>query len=176
MPVSTQMAGPEPAMAQEAAYFAAIQKAATYRVTSDSLTLLDKDGATQVKYEAVAEASLTGTEWSATAYNNGKGGLQSLAADTQITAMFDTKGGLAGNATINQYNTTYTTGDDGKMTISDQIISTKMAGPDAFMAQEAAYLAALPKTATYAIEGDTLTLRDADGAALATYAAKGAAR
>ena len=49
------------------------------------------------------------------------------------------------------------------MTIDPQIVSTKMAGPDDLMAQEAAYLAALPKTATYVIDGDQLTLRDARG-------------
>jgi heat shock protein HslJ len=47
-----------------------------------------------------------------------------------------------------------------------------MAGPDEFMAQEAAYLAALPQTATYQIDGDTLWLRDAEGAALAQYVAE----
>ena len=40
------------------------------------------------------------------------------------------------------------------------------------MKQEAAYLAALPKTATYTIEGDELWLRDPDGAALAHYVAR----
>jgi heat shock protein HslJ len=174
-PASTMMAGPDALMAQETAYFAAIQKAATYQVDSKNLTLLDKDGKTLVKYEAVAPVSLTGTQWTATAYNNGKGALQSLLADTTITAEFATNGNMQGNATINTYNTTYTAGDDGKMTISDKIAATQMAGPEESMAQESAYLAAIPKTATYAIEGDTLTLRDASGAALAQYVVKGAA-
>jgi len=40
------------------------------------------------------------------------------------------------------------------------------------MRQEAAYLAALPQTATYTIEGDELWLRDSSGAALAHYVAE----
>ena len=40
------------------------------------------------------------------------------------------------------------------------------------MKQEAAYLAALPTTATYTIEGGELWLRDANGAAVAHYVAK----
>jgi hypothetical protein len=40
------------------------------------------------------------------------------------------------------------------------------------MRHEAAYLAALPKTATYSIEGEALWLRDVDGAAPAHYVAK----
>jgi heat shock protein HslJ len=172
MPASTMMAGPEDAMAQEQAYFAAIQKAATYTVKGDSLTLLDKDGNTLVKYETAAPTELTGTEWQALAYNNGKGGLQSVAAGSTITATFGKDGTLGGNASINTYSTTYkTSGTDG-MTIDGAITSTKMAGPDDLMQQEAAYLAALPQTATYEIDGETLWLRAADGAALAEYVAK----
>jgi heat shock protein HslJ len=170
--ISTQMAGPEDAMAQEQAYFAALQKAATYEVTDDSLTLLDDKGTVLVKYQAVAPTALTGTEWQALAYNNGKGGLQGIETGSTITAVFGTDGTLAGNGSINQYTTKYTTSDPDKMTIDAQIASTKMAGPDALMAQEAAYLAALPQTATYSIDGDELWLRDATGAALAQYVAK----
>ena len=125
-----------------------------------------------VKYEAVEPTALTGTEWQALAYNNGKDALQSLAADSTITALFGTDGSLAGNASVNQYTTTYTTSGEDQMTIAGPIASTMMAGPDALMAQEAAYLAALPKTATYSIDGDELWLRDATGAALAHYVAK----
>ncbi len=170
--MSTQMAGPPDAMAQEQAYMAALQKAAAFKVTADSLTLLDDKDKVLVKYEAVEPTNLTGTEWQALAYNNGKGGLQSLAADSAITAVFGTDGSLAGNGSINQYSTKYTTSGTDQMTIDAQIISTKMAGPDALMAQEAAYLAALPQTATYSIDGDQLWLRDATGAALAQYVAK----
>ncbi len=169
---STQMAGPDDAMAQEQAYFAAIQKAATYKVTGDSLTLLDDKGNTLVKYAAVTPTELTGTEWQAIAYNNGKGALQSIATDSSITAKFDKAGALSGNASINQYSTKYTISGTDKMTIDAQIVTTKMAGSDVLMAQEAAYLAALPQTATYEIDGDTLWLRDANGAALAQYVAK----
>ena len=171
-PASTQMAGPPEAMAQEQAYFAALEKAAEYKVTADSLTLMDEQGGTLIQYTAVQPTKLTGTEWNAIAYNNGKGGLQSLAASSTITAVFGTDGSLTGNASINQYNTTYTTSDQDQMTIDAQIASTQMAGPDELMTQEAAYLAALPKTATSTIEGDELWLRDADGAALAHYIAR----
>ncbi len=170
--VSTQMAGPPEAMAQEDAYFAALQKVATYSVTAESLEFLDEQGQTLVKYDAVEPTPLTGTEWRATAYNNGKGALQSAALDSTITAVFADDSTLSGSASVNQYNTGYTAADDGTMTIDAQIITTRMAGPDELMAQEAAYLAALPLTATYSIEGHQLWLRDAGGAALAHYIAK----
>ena len=159
-------------MAQEAAYFAALQKTATYVVTTESLEFLDDEGQVLVKYDAVEPTPLTGTEWQATAYNNGKGGLQSLAADSMITAIFADDGTLSGNASVNQYNATYAVPGEDTMTIDSAIATTKMAGPEELMAQEAAYLAALPQTATYTIDGDQLWLRDANGAALAQYVAK----
>ena len=170
-PAATLMAGSPEAMAQEQAYFAALTKATKFVVTADSLTLTDDQGATLVSYAVVQPTTLTGTEWQALAYNNGKGGLQGLAASSAITATFGADGSLAGNASINQYSTTYTTSGD-TMSIDAQIISTQMAGPADLMQQEAAYLAALPKTATYTIEGDELWLRDSGGAALAHYVAK----
>ena len=169
---TTEMAGPDDAMAQEAAYYAALPEAASYQATDSSLTLLDSKGKVLVKYEVVPPTPLTGAEWQATAFNTGKGGLQSLAEGSAITASFNTDGTLAGNAGVNQYSTKYTTPGQGKMAIAAQIVSTKMAGPEALMAQEAAYLAVLPKTATYTIEGDELQLRDSGGAAVATFVAR----
>ncbi len=170
-PAATLMAGPQEAMDQEAAYFAALTKATTFAVTADALTLSDDAGNALVRYAVLEPTALEGTEWQALAYNNGKGALQSLAADSEITALFGTDGSLSGNAGVNTYSTTFTTAGE-TMTIAEQIVTTKMAGPEKLMRQEAAYLAALPKTATYSIEGDELWLRDAEGAALAHYRAQ----
>ena len=165
-PAATLTAGPPKAMAQEQSYFAALTKATQYAVTADSLTLSDAQGTVLVRYAVVQPRTLEGTEWDALAYNNGKGALQSLAESSAITATFGSDGTLAGNAGVNRYSTTYTTSGD-TMSVDAQIVSTKMAGPEELMKQEAAYLAALPLTATYTIEGDELWLRDPDGAALA---------
>ena len=170
-PAATLMAGPPQAMAAEQAYFAALAKAANFAVAADSLKLLDDQGNALVAYSAVQPTTLVGTQWEATMFNNGRGGLESIAASSTITAKFGADGSLAGNASINQYSTTYKTSGDS-MSIGAQIVSTKMAGPDDLMKQEAAYLAALPKTATYVIDGDELWLRDSTGAAMAVYAAK----
>jgi heat shock protein HslJ len=170
-PAATLMAGPEKAMDQEAAYFAAFTKATTFAVTADTLTLSDDAGNELVRYAVLEPTALEGTDWQALAYNNGKGALQSLAADSEITALFGADGSLSGNASVNSYSTTYTASGEN-MAISGQIVTTKMAGPDKLMRQEAAYLAALPKTATYSVEGDELWLRDAEGAALAHYRAQ----
>ena len=99
-----------------------------------------------------------------------QGGPAVADASSAITAIFGSDGTLAGNASVNRYTTTYAT-SGSTMSVDAQIISTKMAGPEKLMKQEAAYLAALPQTATYTIEGDELWLRDSTGAALAHYVA-----
>ncbi len=58
------------------------------------------------------------------------------------------------------------------MTIGAEIAVTRMAGARRPHGPEAAYLAALPQTSTYEIDGDSLWLRDASGAALAQYMAE----
>lgn len=170
--MTTEMAGPPENMAQEAAYYTALPRAATYQVTETSLTLLDDEGKVLVKYDVVPPAPLTGTVWQTTSYSDGTDGDQPVSSDGVITATFGTDGSLSGKATINEYSTTYTATADGKMTIDPQIMTTKMAGPPDLMAQEAAYLAALPKTATYTIEAYELWLRDASGDIVAHFAAQ----
>ena len=171
-PAATLMAGPPKAMTQEQEYFSALEKAAQFTVTADTLTLTDDGGTALVKYVAVQPTALTGTVWDALAINNGRGALQSLAATSAITATFSTDGSLTGTASVNQYTGAYTVSGERQMTVDPEIATTMMAGPEELMTQEAAYLAALPKTATYTVEGDELWLRDADGAALAHYVAE----
>jgi len=52
---ATRMACPQDGVdAQEAAYFAALERAAAWRISGDELTLTDADGTTQLKFQAVA--------------------------------------------------------------------------------------------------------------------------
>ena len=169
-PAATLMAGPPEAMEQEQAYFAALEQVAGFSATADSLTLTDEQGDVLVRYEARQRTTLQGTTWEALAYNNGKNALVSLEASSSITAVFGDDDSLTGDASVNSYTTGYTTSGDS-MSIDAAIATTKMAGPEKLMRQEAAYLAALPETATYSIEGDDLWLRDEEGAALAHYVA-----
>lgn len=170
--VTTEMAGPDNLMRQEAAYYAALPKAATYQVTADLLTLFDDKGAVLVKYEAVPPTPLTGTTWQTYGVSASDPN-QPVSSDSPvITATFGSDGSLTGNAGVNQYSAKYTVTTDGKMTIDPQIVSTKMAGSAEAMALEAAYLAAIPKTASYSIVGDQLSLIDASGAMLVQFTAK----
>jgi len=167
---ATLMAGPENLMAQETAYFANLEKAQRYRVSSDSLELLDAAGGVLVKYRADEPITLQGGTWYCTGYNNGNQAVVSLVAGSVITAEFSDTGELSGSAGVNTYNTTYTTTGAAQMSIADGIATTLMAGPQELMDQETAYLAALPKVGFYRIDGDSLVLREsADGPMIATY-------
>jgi heat shock protein HslJ len=167
----TLMAGPPAAMAIEQAFIEALKSAKKYTVTETTLTLQDDSGETLVSYEVLKETPLVGTKWNCIMYNNGRGGFQSVIATSTITAVFGEDRSLTGNAGVNNYNGKYSA-DNGAIKIDMAIASTMMAGDPEVMAQEAAYLAALPKATVYKIEGSTLTLRDAEGAAMVGYEAK----
>ena len=103
---------------------------------------------------------LEGTAWQLSAYAGSDGTTVPVPDAVAATATF-TAGKVAGNAGCNQYTGAYTL-DGDKMTISG-LAMTAMACPEAQMALEKAYTAALEKVATYAISGDTLELRTAEG-------------
>jgi heat shock protein HslJ len=168
----TQMACAEPVMVQEQAFTKALASATTYSVSQTVLTLKDASGAALATFQPRQAISLTGTTWTAIGINNGKQAVVSIAAGTEITAIFGADGALSGKAGCNQYSASYTV-DGNKMTIS-QPISTRMycGEPAGVMEQEQAYLATLTKVATYSIDGDRLELRAADGALQADYTAK----
>lgn len=106
---------------------------------------------------------LAGSSWMLTELNG-----QPPLANTAITLQFLALGRLAGSDGCNNYNTSYTV-DGDKISINPQIATTLMACEEAIMQQAAAYLKALPMAATYEINGDMLTLRDANGDAILAY-------
>jgi heat shock protein HslJ len=108
-------------------------------------------------------AALEGTTWTLAASSP----LEVPMGDAVVTAVFDA-GTLNGQSGCNTYTTAYqVTGDS--LTIAPDIAVTAMACPEPQMAVEDEYLERLPRTATYAIDGATLTLADASGEALLVY-------
>ena len=169
MMASTMMACPQPVMDQEAGYLASLEQVATFEVTEDSLKMFDTGGEVVLTFTPIEPASLTGTNWMLTSYNNGKGGMQSLVIGSEITANFDEDGRMSGSAGCNTYNASYEATED---TISIGVIaSTEMAcmDPEGVMDQEVLYLAALQNAAVYTIRDDRLEIRDQDGAGVAYY-------
>lgn len=113
---------------------------------------------------------LTGVRWVLTSYVNAAGEVVEALADREATAEFAADGRVAGNATCNNYFAGYTV-DGDKLTIS-QAGSTMMAcNPPEAMQQEMDFLAALQSAATFAIDGDQLTIANEAGETVLTFKA-----
>lgn len=167
---STMMACDEAIMQRETAYLAALPAATTFQIEGDVLKLLDANGALMAAFTAVMPATLTGTTWQLTGYNNGQDAVVSLVAGSAVTAVFGDDGSLSGNGGCNNYSTSFTV-DGSNIAINSNIASTMMACAEDVMQQETAYLAALPNATTFAVQGDSLELRDANGALIASFTA-----
>ena len=76
---------------------------------------------------------------------------------------------VSGNAGVNLYHGTITV-ENGKVTFSP-MATTRMAGPENMMTQEQNFLAALQNVTGYTLANGVLTLTDASGNVLLTFAA-----
>jgi heat shock protein HslJ len=160
---STQMAGPEPAMKAEQAYMKLLTGCDGYKVGPDSLTLLTGGNET-LTYEKAKVVTLPGTSWNVTSYNNGKGAVTTLAQGSEITLQFGTDAKVSGHGTVNQYGGSYKV--EGQSLTIGPLAQSRMAGEQALMDQEAAYVKALESSTKWSVVQGRLELRDADGAAM----------
>ncbi len=168
--MSTMMACEEPIMQQEQAYLAALGNVASFEISGETLTLADAQGNVVLSFSTLQPASLEGTQWNLTMYNNGKQALVSLLNGTTITANFGQDGNLSGSAGCNNYTAGYEVNGE-QMSIGPAATTRKFCGEAGVMEQEAAYLMALEKVTRFQIEGEQLTLFDAEGTRYATYTA-----
>jgi heat shock protein HslJ len=164
-PVAMTMMACEPERsAVEQAFTAALATTTTYIITGETLDLAGADGRVALRFRAVPTLVLAGTRWIATMINNGRGGVASLVEGTVVTVEFGSDGRVAGSGGCNQFSGTYTLDGDG-LAIGP-VVSTRMAclEPEGVGQQEAAYLAALARAATWSFQEDRLQLRAGDGA------------
>ena len=152
--------------AQEQAIVNGLPEVTTFTATEDSLTLLGFDEQALFTYDAAD--GLEGA-WSVTGVNNGKDAVQGSSLTEALTADFGPDGTFSGYGGCNTLSGPYETTDPDGLTIGP-LAGTMMACAEDVMALEAQYQAALAAVATYTIDGDTLTLRDADGATQITAA------
>ncbi|BAK36231.1 hypothetical protein MLP_32170 [Microlunatus phosphovorus NM-1] len=109
------------------------------------------------------QPALDGTNWNLTAWAEP----EPIPAGVAITAEF-ADGRVAGTSGVNRYNGAVESSADGSFAI-DRPVSTMMAGPEDAMKAEASYLRRLEEATSYAIDGDTLVLTDADGQPSLTF-------
>lgn len=161
--VATMMACAEPIMEQASTYIDALTQAATYTVSGRQLTLLDASGKTLATFTQQSR-ELSSTSWTVTGYNNGRQAVVSVLAGSTLTLEFGADGKLGGSAGCNTYTATYEV-SGGSLKIGPAASTRKMcADPAGVMEQEAQFLKALETATSYAIDGDQLEMRTADGA------------
>ncbi len=156
-------------MVQEVAVMQALPNARTFKIDGQTLQFFDGSNSELLRYKAEQPLALAGTKWAATMINNGAGAVASLAADSEVNALFDADGRVSGRGGCNNYNGPFTL--DGNNIKIGPVASTMMACDEATMKQEMAYFKALENTTTYSIRGNTLELRAADGALQVSFTA-----
>jgi heat shock protein HslJ len=164
---ATAMACTGAAEPVEEAYFQILPLMTSVAVAGSTLELANDAGTITLRYEAAQPVDLIETKWVATGINNGRGAVESVAGDAEVTAIFGGGGSVAGNGGCNTYNGPYTV--DGSAIAIGPLMSTKMACPT--LDQETAFLAALAASTTFVISGDTLELRDDEGALQVSFTA-----
>ncbi len=102
-----------------------------------------------------APPTLDGTSWTLVSLNG-----QEPLAEAPITIEFAGEQ-VSGSAGCNQYSGGYTA--EGSELSFGALATTRMACPEPIMAQEAAYLAALEGSASYALEDGRLVIESGDG-------------
>lgn len=112
---------------------------------------------------------LEGTPWTLLSYDDG-GSLTDVDQGVEATALFE-EGQVSGSGGCNRFTAGYTREGDA-LTI-DPAATTLMACPEPASSVEAAVLAALDRTASFATDEATLTLSDADGTTLLVFAETG---
>lgn len=161
--VTTKMACPSPGDEVERAFLSALESVQAFRIEGDALTLLDGDDGVLLRFAAMTPA---GT-WEVTSFLQDSG-VSTLIPDSKITAVFGDGGKLTGSAGCNEYTGTFEL-DKGALTISGLSATEKACEtPPGVMEQEQAFLAALPKTASYTVDGTSLTLLTREGTIVAT--------
>jgi heat shock protein HslJ len=162
---STLVACPPDSQADQ--FLDGLNQATTYTIVSSNLEL-GLSGGGRMMLTAAAPLQLVGPVWQLTAYNNGRGGLQSVLAGTQPTAVFESSGVVTGTAGCNTYSAPYTTSTPDSLTFGP-IASTRMACAQPIMDQETAYFAALERTTNYRFESGRLVLVESGGARQAEF-------
>jgi heat shock protein HslJ len=161
---STLVACPPDSQADD--FVAGLNQVASYSFDSGMLTLTLTSGG-QMHFAAMPAPALTGPTWQLTAYNNGRGGVQSILADTQPTASFGTDAQVSGSGGCNTFSGPY---QSTASTLSiGPLASTFKACEQPIMDQETAYLTALQQTSTYRFENRRLVLVNASGATQAIF-------
>ncbi|MEJ2546804.1 MAG: META domain-containing protein [Gemmatimonadota bacterium] len=145
-----------------------LSKVTSFERSDGVLTLRLSDGGTMDFVPLPTSASLGGTEtlageWTVTGYNNGRGGVTTLVAGTDITVSFAGDGMIAGSAGCNNFSGSYSV-DGARLEVGPLAATRKMCAQEGVMEQESQFLAAMQNASRWEIRGDRLEMRNDEGA------------
>lgn len=155
----TALACPDLVMRQAETYMSALADTTEFMATERVLLLRGGD---EIVATFVANSGLEDSAWEVVNYNNGRGAVVSLLADTEITALFAADGNVTGNAGCNEYFAGYALNGSAIKISAPGTTFHFCPEPKGIMDQEFEFLNALQSAATYSIEGDLLQMRTAD--------------
>ncbi|XOF34937.1 MAG: META domain-containing protein [Candidatus Electrothrix sp. YB6] len=170
---TTKAACPGPIMWRASAFITALKQAAAYRQEKGQLTLLTADGTASAVFVRQSQ-ELRRTSWEVTGYNNGQGIIVGvISGSRKLTANFAVDGKVSGASGCNSYSGDYTyTSADRSLRFGRTRSTLKACSDRSIMQQEQSFMTALENVRSYYIEGDTLTLKAADGRVAVTFAGK----
>ncbi len=148
--------------AQAAAYLEALSSSTAAALVADGLQLSNAEGAVTVTFAAAAIPSYLG-DWLVTGYNNGAEAVVSPLEGSILTVSFGLDGAVNGSTGCNSYFGPFVA-TESAMTIGPVATTLSFCPGEDLAAQEALFLVALDKVATYAMDGNLLVLRDSSDA------------
>jgi heat shock protein HslJ/uncharacterized protein YecT (DUF1311 family) len=117
-----------------------------------------------------SSAGSRGSEWRLVKWV-ANGAEKPIIPESAVTIAFDPAGKIAGNASVNRFAGTYRFDVDGRLEWPRTGFTlTKMAGPQALMAQERIFLESLRRTTQYRVDGQQLVLESQSGSTVLTFA------
>ena len=134
---------------------------------SQTVSVVDAATATPVPTPA-PDNPLAGTRWQVSSFSDPDvGGLELVLPGTTLTMAFDKTGKVNGSSGCNTYSASYLV--EGSQLAITPPSSTNIlcSTPEGIMEQEAAFLAFLPEVGGFAIEGDSLYLKNPTGQVVA---------
>jgi heat shock protein HslJ len=158
---TTLMAGDPDAMRAEHDFLQLLGAIDGYRIEDGGLVLTDRGDVPILWFHAAPDVDqgLVGT-WAVRGVRIGDG-VVSSATDPDRSMTFTADGGVSGSAGVNTFSGTARL-DGDRLTIGP-LRTTRMAGSPEAMDAEAAFLRAVEDVVAVRLDGDDLTLLDADG-------------
>ncbi len=167
----TMRACPEPAMALEKAFLAALSGAQAANVEGRRLSLTPAAGGAPLQFELELKPSLAGVKWEVTGYNNGRQAVVSPLPGTQLSIAFK-DGKVSGSGGCNSFHGPFKV-DGNALSIGPLATTRKLCSAEGVMAQEREFIAALQTATTWAIDRGMLDVHRQDGERVLTASEAG---